>query len=340
VWCVHYRPTPGVREPSGSWTECAFWIPHSRLGVAKPSKWIVKPTSVRKRRTGRLPLIGINGLRRGGGDSCHRSLDAPRGRDASGQQPRAFPVFQLIGTLHRHKVVLPSGEAAPSAAWSSHPGIRPFLLNDLRLFSLLGQPSKSVCCRFSNELAPWPSVPRWIACRERLLRGFVNHSFFRLANVFFSLEPIVHGGSWSVATPPIELLSTQTDALSVGKALYTSLSCISCRHLFTSILLDGSVGDRFRQDRVQIPWLVGLLGKLLYWRECQPMAIGAYLCLRRNLNPVIWGNRKRRSRHTPKVWNSIAGSAFSVGKRSSSAGWYAGVADLTDANALKMADAI
>ena len=37
-----------------------------------------------------------------------------------------------------------------------------------------------------------------------------------------------------------------------------------------------------------------------------------------------------------KVWSSIAGSAFIVPlKRPSSEGWYAGVADLTDRNALK-----
>ena len=37
-----------------------------------------------------------------------------------------------------------------------------------------------------------------------------------------------------------------------------------------------------------------------------------------------------------KVWSSIAGSAFRVPlKRPSSEGWYAGVADLTDRNALK-----
>jgi len=36
------------------------------------------------------------------------------------------------------------------------------------------------------------------------------------------------------------------------------------------------------------------------------------------------------------VWSSIAGSAFIVPlKRPSSEGWYAGVADLTDRNALK-----
>jgi hypothetical protein len=37
-----------------------------------------------------------------------------------------------------------------------------------------------------------------------------------------------------------------------------------------------------------------------------------------------------------KVWSSIAGGAFIVPlKRPSSEGWYAGVADLTDRNALK-----
>src|SRR5579872_614968 len=97
-----------------------------------------------------------------------------------------------------------------------------------------------ICYRLSNESAPRPSVPGRIACRERLLRGFVNHSFFRLANVFFSLEPIVRGRTWSVATPPIELLSTQAHSLAVGKALYTALSCIRCWHLFTSTSLDGA----------------------------------------------------------------------------------------------------
>jgi hypothetical protein len=48
-----------------------------------------------------------------------------------------------------------------------------------------------------------PSVSGRITCRERLLQGFVNHSFFRLVNVFFSLQPIVRGGTWSVATPHI-----------------------------------------------------------------------------------------------------------------------------------------
>jgi len=176
-----------------------------------------------------------------------------------------------------------------------------------------------------------PSVPGRIACRERLFRRFIDHSFFRLANVFFGLEPIVHGRTWSVTTPPIEFLSTQADPLLVGKEFHTALSCIGCWHLFTSTLLDGVLGRSVQaKSRYQVANYC-ITGRVNRWA-------GAHTCcmLAKDFEVGDWVNVNGEGDTLCKVWSSIAGTAFIVPlKRPSTEGWYVGVGDLTDRNALR-----